>query len=287
MSWLYSLPVIGSLAYATVTVLQRTVLKNKNIKIKKYQPVEFLAVVIAMLPFIWFLWRIDTQAFELTNILILGVIVIFSIIANLFMYYSMKWEKISNLEPAKVLEPLFIILLAIVFSFIFGETLYERNLKIIIPALIAGVALILSHIKKHHISFNKYFIAGILASLFFAVELALSRLILDFYSPLSFYFVRCLAIFIITLLIFRPKLDAFKQKTKIKLLIMGFLFVFYRIIVYYGYVELGVIFTTLIIMLGPIFMYGLAWKFLGDKPSLRNIVAAGVIVLCVLYAIVF
>jgi len=60
----------------------------------------------------------------------------------------MKGEKVNNLEPAKILEPLFIILLAIVFSYLVSETMFERNLKIIIPALIAGTVIILSHIKK-------------------------------------------------------------------------------------------------------------------------------------------
>ena len=78
----------------------------------------------------------------------------------------MKWEKVTNLEPAKILEPLFVIILAIFFSFIIDAGLYERNLKVIIPALIAGVALIFSHIQKHHLKFNRYFIAAILGSFF-------------------------------------------------------------------------------------------------------------------------
>ena len=40
----------------------------------------------------------------------------------------MKGDKVSNLEPAKMLEPLFTILLAIIFS-LFFQGIYESNIK--------------------------------------------------------------------------------------------------------------------------------------------------------------
>ena len=236
-----------------------------------------------MLPFIYFFWKLEPGALELKNILIFGAVILFSIIANLFTFYSMKWEKVSNLEPAKVLEPLFVILLAIIFSFFF-EGLFERNIKVILPAIVAAAALLLSHIKKHHLSFNKYFIAAILGSFFFASELVITRLILDYYSPISFYFLRCLGVLLISLAIFRPSFKKLDKSVHSKVLLTGLVWVIYRIIVYYGYIHLGVIFTTLILMLGPIFIYLFAFIFLKEKPKIRNIIAAGIIVACVLYA---
>ncbi len=60
------------------------------------------------------------QLSTLTGIILFGLVIIFSIIANILVYYSVKGEKVSNLEPAKVLDPLFVIILAIVFSFFFS-----------------------------------------------------------------------------------------------------------------------------------------------------------------------
>ncbi len=277
------IPIFGALALATGTILQRTVLKQKKISIKTYQVLEFLAITLVMVPFIYFFWKLEPGALELKNIIVFGLVVLFSIIANLFLYYSMKWEKVSNLEPAKVLEPLFVILLAILFSFFFKE-LYEKNMKIIIPAIIAGLTLIFTHIKKHHLNFNKYFIAAILASLFFAIELVLSRLILDFYSPMSFYFLRASAVFLITLAMFRPNIKNINKTTRLHIFLTGLLWVIYRIILYYGYLNIGIFFTTLILMLGPIFIYIFAYTILKEKIRLRNIIAALVIVACVLYA---
>ena len=59
----------------------------------------------------------------------------------------------------------------------------------------------------------------------------------------------------------------------------------YRIIVYYGYLTLGFIFTTLMIMLGPIFVYTFARIFLKEKLTWRNIIASAIIIACVLYAL--
>ena len=282
---MFYLPIIGALALASGTIIQKVVLRKKKIGVKTYVSAEFLAIVLAMLPFIYFFWKLDSPAYELKNIFIFLLIVLFSIFANLFNVFSMKSEKVSRLEPAKILEPLFVVLLAIIFSFIFGEVLYERNLNVLIPALIAGAALVFSHIKKHRISFYKFFIAEIFASFFFALELILSRLILDSYSPITFYFLRSLSVFLISLVIFRPQLTRLTKKVQLQFLVLGFVWAIYRVIIYYGYLSLGVVFTTLLFMLGPIFIYLFAWKFLKEKIEMKNIVAALVIILCIAYVI--
>ena len=278
-------PIIGALALATGTIIEKTILIKRKVNIKLYQTAGFLAIVLVMLPFVYFFWKMTPEAFELKNLLIFSLVIVFSIAANLFAFYSLKWEKVTNLTPARILEPLFIILLAIGFSYVFGEQLYERNLKIIVPAIIAGVAIALPHIKRNHLILNKYFIAAIIGSFFFALELVITRLILDFYSPISFYFLRCSAIFLISFALFRQKFSNLNTKVRFEILLVGIIWFVYRIVVYYGYLNFGVIFTTLMIMLGPIFVYLLAWKFLKEKLNWKNIVSALVIVGCVLYGI--
>lgn len=282
---MYHIPIIGALALAIGTIFQRLILKNKNIKIKQYMCLEFLAIVVAMIPVLYFFWRLDPLAYSPINIFIFSLVVIFSVIANLFLFYSLKWEKVTNLEPAKVLEPLFVILIAIVFSFFFSQELFERNYNIIIPALIAGLALVFSHIEKHHLEFNKYFLAMIFSSFFFGLELVISKLILEFYSPMSFYFSRSLVILLISFVIFKPKLTGLNKKIKWQLVLIGVVWVIFRVSMYWGYQELGVISTTLIMMLAPIFLYGIAYFFLKEKIKWKNFVAAMIIVACVAYAL--
>jgi len=278
------IPLLGAAALGAGTVLERFILKKKKIGIKLYQTAGFLAITLATLPFLYFFWKLDAGAFELKNILIFIGVIASSLAANLFVFYSLKWEKVTNLEPARILEPLFTILLAIVFSFFIGG-IYKQNSEIIILSLISAVALIFPHIKKHHLKINKYIIASVLGSFFFALELVLSGLILDFYSPITFYFFRCLFILIISFAIFRPIFKPLKDK-KISLMIFitGAVWVFYRVIIYFGYLNYGVIFTTLLLMLGPIFVYILAFIFLKEKLNWKNIISALIIIGCVVFA---
>jgi drug/metabolite transporter (DMT)-like permease len=277
--------IIGGLVLAGGTTLQKVIL-NKKADPKKYQVIEFLGIIIVMIPLIFFFWKLEPQAFDLKNILIFSAIVIISVIANFFGFASIKGEKVNNLEPARIMNPLFIVLLAILFSFI-NPDLYERDFAVIIPALIAGIALIISHIKKHHLKFNKYFKFAIYAAFLYALEMVLSKLILDLYSPISFYFLRCAAIFIVSYIVFRPQMKGLSKKAELQVLAIAALWVGYRVLIYYGFIYLGVIFTTLLSMLGPIFVYSFARIFLKEKINWKNIAASGVILLCIAYVTLF
>ena len=281
----YYFPVLGALALAVGTILERLVLKKREIDIKPYQVASFLSIVLVMIPFIYFFWNVNPLALMTKNIIIFLFVILFSIFANFLVFYSIKGEKINNLEPAKVLEPLFVIVLAIIFSF-FAEGLYERNIRIIAPALVAGFVLILTHFKKDHLEFNKYFIAAIAGSFFFALELVVSRLILDYYSPLSFYFLRSSSIFLISWIIFRPRFKGLSSKVRWQIFLTGAVWVAYRLLVYYGYLNIGVVFTTLLLMLAPVLVYAFAHFFLKEKMSWKNFVASIVIVGSVVYVIV-
>lgn len=277
------IPILGALALAGSTILEKVVLKKRKIDIKLFQTATFLGVVLLILPVIYFFWKLTPEAFSLKNILIFMSVIVVSVIANLLLFFALKWEKVSVIEPAIIMEPLFTILLAVIFSF-FTFELFERNFNLIIPALIASLALIFSHVKKHHLQMNKYVLAGIAGSFFFALEMILSRLILDFYSPVSFYFLRAVFVFLISLILFKPQFSRLNSKVKLEILLISALWIIYRVMVYYGYLNLGVVFTTLLIMLGPVFVYAFARIFLKEKLEIRNILAAIVIIACVIYA---
>ncbi|MFA5070883.1 MAG: DMT family transporter [Candidatus Pacearchaeota archaeon] len=281
-----TIPILGALALAGGTVLERYILKKKKLGIRLYQTISFFAISLIIIPFLFFFWKMDAGAYELKNILIFISVIASAITANLFVFYSLKWEKVTNLQPARILEPMFTILLALIFS-LFIDGFSEPNSKILIPAIIASVALIFPFIKKEHFHMNKYFVAAIFGSFFFGLELVLSNLILNFYSPITFYFLRCLSIFVISLVVFHPKTKAMDKKSLLLTFITAGIWVAYRVAVYFGYQNYGVIFTTLIIMLGPIFIYILANRFLKEKLNWKNIISSLVIIACVIYATIF
>ena len=208
----------------------------------------------------------------------LGVVVS-SIVANILIFYSLKRENVTEFEPVWLMQPLFTIILA----FLFYSS--ERKWNIVILALVASFSLVASHVRKHHLVFNKYLIAALLGGFFFAVELVLSKSLLSFYSPFTFYFLRCLFVLIAVFAIFRPSGKEIDKKTGIMFLIIGLVWALYRGIIYYGYETYGIVFTTIVLILSPVFLFIFAVIFLKEKPKLRNIVSSAIIVVCVALAI--
>lgn len=277
MIWI---PFIGSIAEAAGTILEKKILRKHKVDYKNYTVYSFLAIVLVMLPLIYFLWNVKPEAFSAKNILIFAFVIFTSIIANLLSFYSLKRKNVTELEPIKLMLPLFTILLAVI---IYSS---ERKISIVVLALIASISLVASHIKKYHLVFNKYIISALLGSLFFAIELVASKSILLYYSSFTFYFLRCLTIFLITFIIFKPKLSSIPNKTKIIVLIVGAIWVFYRVVLYCGYIAYGIVFTTILFILAPVFIFLFAKIFLKEKLEKRHIISAIIIVACVIVATV-
>ena len=94
----YYFPVLGALMLAAGTILERFVLKKRKIGIRSYQVASFLAIVIAISPFLYFFWKLDPMALAPGNIFIFLAVILFALLANLLVFYSLKWEKVTNLN---------------------------------------------------------------------------------------------------------------------------------------------------------------------------------------------
>lgn len=292
---MFYMPIIGAFLEATGMIIEKKIMKKRNIDYKTYTVYGFLAIVAVMVPFIFFFWNLRSELFQLTNLLVFFAIVIIALIANLLIFYSLKRETMSEFEPINMMQPLFTILLAFIFSFFLSVYSNERNPIIIILALIASLSLIAAHIKKHHLVYNKYIIAALLGGFLFSLELVLTKILLPSSSSLSldiiksgftFYFLRCLIILIIAWIIFRPSFKKIDKQTHYLNWIVSVIFVIYRLILYWGYVTLGIIYTTIILsILSPIFIFLFARIFLKEKLTKRQLISAIIILICVITAV--
>ncbi len=275
------LPIIGSALEAIGTILEKNVLRKKMMDFKSYTVYEFFSIVLVMMFFVWLFWGMKPEAFQAKNLLILASVIIVSILANLAIFYSLKREKVTEFEPNWLMMSVFTIILA----FAFYPS--ERNLLVFGLALFASICLVLSHVKKHHLVLDKYVIMAVIGSFLFACELVLSKIILPYYSPFTFYFLRCFFIFFITFLMFRPSFDNVPKRSWLWMLTIGAIWAIYRVIMYYGYGNYGVIMTSLLFILSPVFLFLFAIIFLKEKPSWREITSSAIIVVCVAMAIIF
>jgi len=281
------LPIIGAFLEAVGVTIEKKTLRKQGINYKNYTTYSFLAIVLVMLPFIYFFWNLEPEGYLVRNILLFSLVVILSIIANILIFYALKRENLSEIEPIRLMQPLFTVLLAFVFSFFFSAYSSEKNFIILGLALIASASLVFSHFdKKYHLVYDKYMIAALAGSFLFASELVISRAILPYYHPFTFYFLRSLSVFLIAFIMFRPSLSSIPNKNKFLIFIVGPIWVVYRVILYYGYLNLGIIFTTILFILAPVFIYTFARIFLKEKITWKQVVSSIVIVACVIAAII-
>ena len=273
------LPIFGAVIEAAGTAIEKHILKNKKLSSGLYTTLSFLSIVVAMLPLVYFLWSAKSGAFTGIDLVLIITIVVFSTAANLCTYYALKGEKIIDFEPIWLMQPLFTILLA---SAVFGT----GNIYVFALSLLASVALILGHIRKKHITFNRYAIALLLGNVFYAVELVASGPVLNYLSPFTLYFIRCSSVLVILLAIYRPKVkNGIGAKNGALIFIVGIMWVIYRMILYSGYQTYGIIFTTTMFILAPVFLLIMAKAFLREKMSLRQVISIIVILASVAGAV--
>jgi uncharacterized membrane protein len=274
------LPIVGAFLEAAGMIIEKKILGKRDVNFKNYTAFSFLAILVVMLPFLYFVWELKPEAFEPLNIFIFFFVVVASVFANFLVFYSLKRENITEFEPIWLMQPFFTIILAFM---IFPA---ERNWEIVALALVASLALILSHVKKHHLNFDRYVIAALVGGFLFSLEMVVSRMILDYYSGFSLYFLRCFFIFIISFAIYRPSFKPMRKgKTLAMVLIVSLMWVLYRAIIYYGYVSLGIVFTTMLFILSPVLMFFFAIIFLKEKPTKAQIISTVIILVCVALAV--
>ena len=273
------LPIIGAFLEAAGMILEKRVLKSRKLDYRNYTVFGFLGILLVMAPFLYWIWRIDSSFWNVWPMLTFSFVVITALAANLLIFYSLKRENIGEFEPLWLMQPLFTILLAVI--------LYksERQWSIVLLALIASLSLLLMHVKKHHLYFDKYMWAGLFGNFLFAVELTFSKNILPYFSSFTFYFTRCFLILIICWAIYRPSFKVVDRKISFYVLLIGVMWVLFRLILYFGYGAFGIVYTTIIFILSPVLMLLFAAIFLKEKLTKRQIITNVIILICVVLAI--
>lgn len=279
---MFYIPIIGAFLDATGTILYKKLANRHRITYKDFLVYGFLSIILVSLPLLYFFWRIDPLAGTNINLAILFLIITISIFANYFSFFAFKHRDLSKIQSIRLTLPLFTILFAFILSFFFEVYSNERNYYVLFFAFIASLALFFSNIKKEHFTFDKYSWSMLLGSFLFAIELTLSKPLVQFYHPITFYFIRSLFIFIIVFAIFRDDLSNLKPAGKGLFLGAALFWVGYRAILYYGYGVFGIVFTTTIFILSPVLIYLSSWIFLKEKVTKRQVFSSIVIVICVL-----
>lgn len=270
--------VIASIGYAGGVIVDKIVLSKYRVPVLRFVPLLFvwLAVITAIFVPIW--GKINLPEFiSVKFVLLFLAMILVAVVWNIFYYRGIQREEIHEFELIMLLSPL----TTIIFAEIFLPS--ERSLPIFVAGLIGSLTLIITRFRHHHLKISTTTWQTILAMILMSGESILIKNLLVVMSPVALYFIRTTIIAIIFLIIYRPKLFEM-QKTAYALTILSAIFgVVQMVLKFYGFASLGVVETTLILVLGPFIVYFFSTYYFKEKLYKRDIFAAAVVVACILY----
>lgn len=272
-------PFLSALGGAAGVIIDKIALARKKIPLDVFQTFLFLFLCFFTAIFVPFLGKINfSLAFSNIYLLIFVMMIATAIVWNIFYYKGLQKEKLYEFELIITLTPLMTIFLA---SLFLPE---ERNWTIISASIIASLALIFAHIRRNHLVFNQYSLGLIICIFLISLEMIFQKLLLKVYSPISLYFFRTLIIFIFFLIFYRPKISKVSLKGYGLIIASAAAGVMQMVLKFYGFSEFGIVYTTLILTLSPILIYFASFFIFKERLAKRTIVAAIIILACIVWA---
>jgi len=270
--------IVASLGYAGGVIADKFALSKYRVPVMRFVPLLFIFLATVTAVFLPRWGDINyTHLFGWRPILLFALMIVVAVVWNIYYYQGIQKEDLHEFELIMLLSPLFTILLATLFL----PT--ERKLSIFIPAIIASSALLASRLRGHHFNLSQTAWRTAIAMILMSFESILIKEMLSFFSPVSLYFVRTAIIAIVFLILYRPKLLSMTASAFALTILSAMFGVVQMVLKFYGFENLGVVETTMILVLGPFLVYMLSAKFFKEPFYKRDIAAAAVVVLCILY----
>jgi len=273
---------IAAIGYAGGIVVDKIILSRYRIPVKRFVPLLFiwLATITAFL--LPKFGVVDWSVFGTTKYLLLFLAMFaVAITWNSFYYRGIQNEEIHEFELVMLLSPL----VTIVLSEIFLPS--ERNIELFIAGAVASIALILSRFKHHHLQITKNTSIIFIAMFFMSAESIIIKMLLDVFSPVALYFIRTAIMAVIFLIIWRPKLLSVPARCFAYTIISAVFGVIQMVLKFYGFAKLGVVETTIILVLGPFLVYFFSAFYFKENLKKRDIIAALIVIASVLYVTLF
>lgn len=272
---------LSSIGYAGSVIADKTILAIFRLPIKIYIPLTFTVLAIFSLIFLPFFGFVDFGRINFIYIVLFLVMIVIAIIWNIFYYQSLQKENLHEFELIMLLSPL----ATIIFAEIFLPS--ERNLGVTIVALLASTTFVLSRLRGHHIVLSKTAKKTILAMLLMSFESILFKELLVVFSPVALYFARTALIAVVFLFVYRPSFGQVHLRPMLFTLASASFAFINMVLKLYGFEKLGVIETTMILLLGPLLVYAFSYYYFRERRYYKyDIACAIVVILCIIYTAV-
>lgn len=270
--------VISSIGYAGGVILDKIILSVYLVPVRRFIPWLFIwLAAISVFAVYIFGGKLTSQVFEPHYLLLFLLMIVVAFTWNLYYYEGIQREEVHEFELVMLFAPLATIVLAEIFL----PT--ERSVTNFVAGTIASVALLASRIDKRHLKLSRYWKQLFVATFLIAVETIIIKKLLTAYDPSVLYLVRTTVLALAFLAVYRPKLLQVSKKAFALTIATAFFGVVQMILKFYGFQSLGVVETTLILILGPVLVYALSSFFFRERMQLRTGISAIVVLACVIY----
>lgn len=274
-------PLVATLINAGDVVFEKKVFDGKKEKYYSLIPVLFLFACVILIVFMFpFLdHSIKDGAWKFWPMVLLVLIIVMCSIRHDLYYKSLRKVGLTSIEPFVAFTPLLTILIA---GAIYPD---ERNFTHFALAIIASLALIISHVKRKHLVIDKKLLPILAVVVLEAVEVSIIKELLHFYSPVAMYTMRTALVALFLFVYYRPSVNDISKKDMKNASMISAMWVIMMILIYYSYQQVGVVYTSLITMLSPLLVVVGSWFFLKErKIQKRNIIALVIVLVCVALA---
>lgn len=270
--------IIASLGSAGGVIADKFILCKYRVPVMRFVPLLFLWLCVITAIFLPKWGSINfSMVYHWQYIGLFLLMIIAATESNILYYQGIQKENLHELELIMLLSPL----VTIIFATLFLPA--ERNWGVFIPGIIATGALLVTRFKKHHVKIGKTAWRTIIAMLLLSFESILIKELLVVFSPVSLYFIRTLVIAVTFFVLFRPKIFEMHRNAYALTIFSAIFGVIGMVLKYYGFQSLGVVETTMILVLGSFLVYAASAMFFKESLYKRDVFAAATVIVCILY----
>lgn len=270
--------IFSSLGYAGGVAADKIILDKRRVPVMRFIPLLFIWLALITAIFLPMWGRIDSTIFHNSKPLLVFVLMIgVAVTWNVYYYQGIQKENLAEFELIMLFTPLATVILAEIF------VPSERNLQVFLAGLISSAALIASRFRPHHLKLSFLAKRTMLAMILMSFESILIKYLLTYFSPVSLYFVRTTIIALIFIVLYRPKLFSLSLTAYSLTIISAIFGVMQMVLKFYGFQSLGIIETTMILLLGPILVYIISYFYFHEMLYKRDLLAMVIIVMSILY----
>ena len=274
-----ALPLLAAITDAGSLILSKLFLRRfGRLTFKEFNWLAFLGIVTVLVVISILFDQFPTRQMIFSNWPQLLGLAGLGTFANVLFFRGLEGESVSNVEPFIIFKPLAAILIA---SLAFPS---ERSLVIYLTIIASALILAWAHFSNKKIKLSSELLSIMGFWGVYGVELIFVNNLLDVFTPIELYLIRCAFVFVALTIVSRPNFSIMRWNHIPYSIMLGALAVLAVVAIYTSFQQIGLASSMLVMVISPILVYWFSAHLLKEKWSNKNIISSVLIVLLVVIA---